>query len=80
MIQKKYIILLKRVKIYIGYLNAVCKFCEIEDPKDIANVKAIVSRDGGLQKVSRYLLYIDRNLSEKILQSCSLYLFSKDFF
>ena len=76
LIQRKYIILLKRVKIYIGYFNAVCKFCEIEDPKDIANVKALVSIDGWLLEVSRYSLHIDRKLSEnKILQICGLYLF-----
>ena len=51
--------------INVGYLNAVCKFCEIEDPKDTANVKALIARDGRLLEVSRYPINIDENLSEK---------------
>ena len=66
--------------INVGYLNAVCKFCEIEDPKDTANVKALIAKDGRLLEVSRNPINIDENLSEKkILQICGLYLFSRDF-
>ncbi len=66
--------------INVGYLNAVCKFCEIEDPKDTANVKALIARDGRLLEVSRNPINIDENLAEKrILQICGLYLFSRKF-
>ena len=67
-------------KINVGYLNAVCKFCEFEDPNDVANVKALISNDGRLLEVSRKPFIIDENLIKKrIRQICGLYLFSKEF-
>ena len=67
-------------KMNVGYVNAVCNFCEIEDPNDIANVKALISEDGRLLRVSRHPININEIFMEKkIFQICGLYLFSKTF-
>ena len=67
-------------KIAADYLNAVSRFSKFEDPKDAANVKAVVSSTNRLIYASRSLVpYPKITKKSEYLQICGLYLFSKEF-
>ena len=70
----------KGEQIATNYLNAVCKFSKLENPRDTANVKAIVSSTGRLIYASRAIVpFSDAINKADYLQICGLYLFSKEF-
>ena len=67
-------------KIAVDYLNAVCKFSKLEDPKDPSNVKAIVSKTGRLIYASRARVPFCKTIKKSdYLQVCGLYLFTNKF-
>lgn len=62
------------------YINAVCKFSQLENPTDESNVKAIVSRSGRLIYASRAKIpFTKTNDAFGYLQICGLYFFSRKF-
>ena len=72
--------IVKGEQLATDYLNAVCKFSKLENPRDTANVKAIVSRSGRLIYASRALIpFSDIINKADYLQICGIYLFSKEF-
>ena len=67
-------------KIAVDYLNAVCKFAKLEEPRDVSNVKAVVSSTGRLIYASRSKIpFSPSEEKSEYLQICGLYLFSKEF-